>query len=186
VARRRDAELVRACRSGDQGAWETLVHRFSPYVYAILTRAFALSNDAAEDVFQDVITTVFRRLEALEDDAAIKPWIAQLARRRAIDRLRATRPTVDLDDLPELAAEDRELQSIEEAVAVQRALAELPEPYHEVVERFFVRDESYRTIAAELGIASGTVASRVSRGLALLRELLEGSSELAAASAEDR
>lgn len=64
---------------------------------------------------------------------------------------------------------------------MQRALAELPEPFREVVERFFVRDESYRTIAAELEIASGTVAWRISRGLAMLRELLEASDQAVAA-----
>ena len=53
-ARRRDAALVRRCRSGEEAAWAALVERFSSYVYAILTRGFGLDGTAAEDVFQEV------------------------------------------------------------------------------------------------------------------------------------
>ncbi len=172
-ARRHDAELVRRCRSGDQAAWEALVDRFSGYVHAILLRGFGLDATTAEDVFQDVFTTVFRRLGTLAEDEAFKPWIAQLTRHAAIDRLRAARPVVDLEAVPEAAGADPELELIEEAMSVHRALAELPGVHREVVERFFIRDESYATIAAELGIAPGTVASRISRGLRMLRALLE-------------
>jgi RNA polymerase sigma-70 factor (ECF subfamily) len=179
-ARRRDGELVRRCRGGDQGAWDALVDRFSSYVYAILIRGFELRPAAADDVFQDVFTTVFRRLETLADDEAVKPWIAQLTRRAAIDRISATRVEVDLDSLLEATAVDRELDLIEEAMSVHDALAELPAPYRDVVERFFIQDQSYRVIADELGIASGTIASRISRGLAMLRSLLEDQSAPAA------
>jgi RNA polymerase sigma-70 factor (ECF subfamily) len=172
-ARRRDAALVRRCRTGDDAAWTELVHRFSGYVYAILTRGFALDAAAAEDVFQEVFTRAFRRLSTLEDDSAIKPWIAQLTRRAAIDKLRSTRAEFDIEGLPDAGAGDPEFELIEQAATVQRALAELPEPYGDVVERFFIRDQSYQTIAAELGLPPGTIASRISRGLALLRTMFE-------------
>jgi RNA polymerase sigma factor (sigma-70 family) len=180
TARDRDAALVRRCRIADQAAWSELVERFSPYVYAILTRGFDLDPTAAEEVFQEVFTRAFRRLDTLIDDRALKPWLAQLTRRAAIDRLRATRAEVDLDALPEAGGPDPALELIEQALSVRRALAELPDPYRDVVQRFFIGDQSYRTIAAELGLPAGTIASRISRGLAMLRELLEGSAELAA------
>jgi RNA polymerase sigma factor (sigma-70 family) len=59
-------------------------------------------------------------------------------------------------------------------VAVHDALARLPEHCREIVDRFFARDQSYRTIADELGIPAGTIASRISRCLAKLRAELEG------------
>jgi RNA polymerase sigma factor (sigma-70 family) len=55
------------------------------------------------------------------------------------------------------------------------ARAGLSEDCREVLERFFCRDESYRTIGEVLGIPSGTIASRISRCLGKLRERLEGS-----------
>lgn len=178
-ARVRDAALVRRCRHGDESAWAALVERFSSYVYAILTRGFGLRGMAAEDVFQEVFTTVFRRLETLEEDRAIKAWIAQLARRAAIDRIRATRTESDIDSVPDAGALDPAFALIEQATTVHRALAELPEPYRDVLERFFMRDQSYRLIAAELGLVPGTIASRISRGLSLLRSSLEETAEVA-------
>lgn len=168
-ARRRDAVLVRRCRAGDDGAWSELVQRFSSYVYAILTRGFRLDQSAAEDVFQDVFTRAFRRLDTLEDPESLQPWLAQTTRRAAIDRLRRARPQVDVDALAEAGADDPALEHIEQAMLVRRALEELPEHYREVVDRFFIRDQSYHAIADELGLAPGTIASRISRGLSMLR-----------------
>ena len=76
-----DAELVARCRAGDADAWNELVERFSRYVYAIAVEGFRLSEEDAEDVFQDVFTRVYTRLDTLRDDAALRPWIAQLTRR---------------------------------------------------------------------------------------------------------
>lgn len=179
LARRRDALLVQRCRSGDEAAWNALVERFSSYVYAILTRGFDLDQATAEDVFQEVFIRTYRRLGTLDQPEAIKPWLAQLTRRAAIDRLRATRSEADIDAVPEPVAANPDIDLVERAATVQRALAELPDPYREVVERFFLRDQSYRTIADELGLASGTIASRISRGLSMLRDLFDESAESA-------
>ena len=68
-----DAELVRRCRAGDAASWNELVERYARYVYAIAVRGFRLSEEDAEDVFQDVFTRAFLRLETLRDDSAFRP-----------------------------------------------------------------------------------------------------------------
>src|SRR3954454_14355475 len=87
-----DADLVARCRDGDQRAWDELVSRFSRYVYAITSRVYRLSQHDAEDVFQDVFARTFEHLDALRDDAAVRPWIATLTRRLCVDKLRSGRP----------------------------------------------------------------------------------------------
>ena len=82
-----DAELVQRCRAGDPEAWNTLVERFSRYVYAICVKGFRLKEEDAEDVFQDVFTRVYTHLDKLRDDAAVRPWIAQLTRRLCLDAI---------------------------------------------------------------------------------------------------
>jgi DNA-directed RNA polymerase specialized sigma24 family protein len=57
---------------------------------------------------------------------------------------------------------------------VHAALRTLPDHCSEILDRFFARDESYRTIGEALELPSGTVASRISRCLTRLRGLLEG------------
>jgi RNA polymerase sigma-70 factor, ECF subfamily len=168
-----DAELVRACRAGDSEAWNELVERYSRYVYAIAVRGFRLSDDDAEDVFQDVFTRIYLRLDSLRDDSALRPWIAQLTRRRCLDALASRGRETPADD--ELMHEETaDLADVEEAFAVREALAELSETCQEMLDRFFARDQSYRTIGEELHIPSGTIASRIARCLGRLREQLEG------------
>ena len=170
-----DAALVARCRTGDDEAWRQLVDRFSRYVYAIAVQGFRLTQQDAEDIFQEVFARVYERLDSLREDEAVRPWIAQLTRRLCIDRLRAgaRESDADIDELPEVAAEDA-LTALEEAFDVHEAMAELPDNCRQILDRFFARDESYRTIGDTLGLPAGTIASRISRCLDKLREAFEG------------
>lgn len=175
---RTDAELVARCRAGDAVAWNELVDRFSRYVYAICVQAFRLDPVDAEDVFQDVFARVYEHLDRLRNDEAVRPWIAQLTRRLCIDRLRASRREVPVDDAEELEPRDVDetVAQLDEAMAVRELLDTVGEPCREILDRFFARDESYRTIGDALGIPSGTIASRISRCLSKVRAELEGRS----------
>ena len=178
-----DAQLVARCRTGDHAAWCELVDRFSRYVYAIAVQAFRLSDHDAEDVFQEVFARTYEHLGKLRDDAAIRPWLGQLTRRLCIDHLRAgSREQVADGDL-EPADVDETLQTLDEALAVQDALATLSPNCREILDRFFARDESYRTIGDALSLPAGTIASRISRCLDRLRDALgEGRKSAAPAS----
>ncbi len=169
-----DAVLVARCREGDDEAWRELVERFSRYVYAIAVQGFRLPPHDAEDVFQDVFARVYERLDSLREDNAVRPWIAQLTRRLCIDRLRSgAREQPGDEELADMPAEDV-LAEVEQAFDVHEALGELPENCREILDRFFARDESYRTIGDSLGLPAGTIASRISRCLAKLRTTFEG------------
>ena len=173
-----DSELVARCRDGDQQAWSELVERYSRYVYAISVQAFRLPQHDAEDVFQDVFTRAYQHLDRLRDDAALRPWLAQMTRRLCIDKLRASAregPAADDDLIPD-GAEDT-VSLLEEALAVREAMAHTPEHCQEILDRFFARDESYSTIGEALELPYGTIASRISRCLGRMRELLEGRNE---------
>jgi RNA polymerase sigma-70 factor (ECF subfamily) len=169
-----DAALVARCRTGDESAWAELVNRFSRYVYAIAVQGFGLRSTDAEDVFQEVFARTYQHLDRLRDDEAIRPWIAQLTRRLSIDRIRASSREQLQDEHVEQGEVDETLERLDEALSVRESLAELSESCQEILDRFFARDESYQTIGDSLDIPSGTIASRISRCLAKLREVLEG------------
>jgi RNA polymerase sigma-70 factor, ECF subfamily len=173
VASLGDAELVARCRTGDREAWNELVNRFSRYVYAICVRAFRLSEHDAEDVFQEVFARTYEQLGKLRDDEAFRSWLGQLTRRLCIDRLRANARELPAEELEPPGVDDR-IAQLDEAMTVHEALATLTENCQDILDRFFARDESYRTIGDALDIPSGTIASRISRCLARLREALEG------------
>lgn len=177
-----DAQLVARCRAGDHDAWCELVERFSRYVYAIAVQAFRLPPEDADDVFQEVFARTYQHLGRLRDDAAIRPWLGQLTRRLCIDHLRSGAREQPPDEPLEVAGDDDTLERLDEALTVHEALGSLPDNCREILDRFFARDESYRTIGEALQLPSGTIASRISRCLEKLRVQLEGRNALVAPS----
>jgi RNA polymerase sigma factor (sigma-70 family) len=171
-----DAELVARCRAGDEAAWAELVNRFSRYVYAIAVQGFRLSEHDAEDVFQEVFARTYERLHALRDDAAVKPWLAQLTRNLCVDRLRESSRVEPAENVEPRDVDDT-LAKLDLALAVRESLQALGDPCADLLDRFFCRDESYRTIGEAVELPSGTIASRISRCLVKLRGQLEGRNE---------
>jgi RNA polymerase sigma-70 factor (ECF subfamily) len=167
-----EAELVARCLAGDPEAWNDLVRSYSRYVFAICSQGYRLQGADAEDAFQDVFVRVYGRLDTLRNADALRPWIAQLTRRVCLDRIAAGKREEPSDVEP--TGIEATLEELDDAFAVREALAELPDECREVLDRFFCRDESYRTIGEELGLPSGTIASRISRCLGRLRQRLEG------------
>jgi RNA polymerase sigma factor (sigma-70 family) len=170
-----DAQLVSRCRAGDVGAWNEFVERFSRYVYAICGRGFRLGQQDAEDVFQEVFARAYERLSELRSDDAVRPWLAQLTRRLCIDRLRLLARDAPTETDPDEETEvDDVLASLDDAMTVRAALDKVGDPCREILDRFFARDESYRTIGEALQIPAGTIASRISRCLEKVRSELDG------------
>jgi len=169
-----DADLVARCRRGDQNAWNELVNRFSRYVYAITTRIYRLESHDAEDVFQEVFARTYERLDELRDDAAVRPWIGTLTRRLCLDKLRAGGREQPIEEAEEFTEDSDAFAELDEALAVREAMKDLPEHCAEILDRFFARDESYKTIGEALEIPAGTIASRISRCLSKMKLKLEG------------
>jgi RNA polymerase sigma factor (sigma-70 family) len=179
-----DGELVGRCRAGEPGAWDELVERYARYVHAITVQGYRLKGADAEDAFQEVFLRVYERLGSLRNPESFRPWIAQLTRRVCLDRLSALGREEPAEQV--LAEAESVAEEVDDAFAVRDALAGLSDDCQEVLDRFFCRDESYRTIGEALGIPSGTIASRISRCLGKLRDQLEGRTRAADGSGEVR
>jgi RNA polymerase sigma factor (sigma-70 family) len=118
------------------------------------------------------------QLDRLRDPTALRPWIAQLTRRTCLDRLRSAGHELLEEDL-EPEGFDEQLETLDEALAVRQALEGVGEMCREMLDRFFARDESYRTIGEALELPAGTIASRISRCLAKLKVAMEDSNPVA-------
>jgi RNA polymerase sigma factor (sigma-70 family) len=164
------AGLIERCRRGDELAWRALVERFGRYVYAI-TRAYGLSDADAEDVFQEVFLRTWRHLGEIRGVEGLRPWIGQVTRRLCVDRRRAqARESPDEDAVLAVDPAADVFAALEQAMDLRDALATLPPDCQAVLDAFFCRDRSYAQISEELDIPSGTIASRISRCLARLRD----------------
>src|SRR5215213_2188644 len=97
-----DLQLVLACRRGDQTAWEKLILRYQRLIYTIPLRA-GLDEDHAAEIFQDVFTTLFQKLNDIEEPDRLQAWLVTTARRktwRVISKAHVRRRSDASADLP--------------------------------------------------------------------------------------
>ncbi len=78
-----DEELVKACRQGDEAAWETIVFKYQNLLHSIPRRA-GLSRDLAADILQEVFTTLFLKLDSLEKPEFLRAWLTTTTRHKTI------------------------------------------------------------------------------------------------------
>jgi RNA polymerase sigma-70 factor (ECF subfamily) len=168
--------IERIADGGDRQAFSELFAHFAPRVKSYLLR-LGLTPEAAEDLAQETLLTVWRRAAAFDaTKAAASTWIFTIARNLRIDaarrEARRARPT-DLTSLEEAPAEpDALLLDRETGWRVGAALAELPAEQAQVVTQAFFSDMAHSEIAAALGLPLGTVKSRLRLAMGRLRARL--------------
>lgn len=136
-----------------------------PRLTRIATR-LAGSREAGEDLVQDTLERVLRSPRRVSGDEF--PYLVRALRNRHVDHVRSSVRQVKTAALPEtleavLPAPDR-TTAVLEAREVLAAVAELPEPYRQVVLAVDVAGYTYEQAAQSLGIPVGTVMSRLYRG----------------------
>ena len=167
---RADELLAIRCQLGERAAFTDLINRWHEPLWRYLRR-LAGSNEAADDLVQDTWLRVMRGIAGLRDAARVRPWLFGIARRVAMDRLRAqyARPHDDEAQIDEIAAlpVDDELES--DLEALEAGLASLPVRERETLALFYLRELSIEEMSALLGVPAGTVKSRLFRARELLR-----------------
>jgi len=162
-----EAALVEAVRGGDREAFAGLYEIFAPMVHGILLAR--VPYDEVGDLVQEVFLAAFRKLDTLRDGARFGPWVAMIARNRAMDFHRRARETEELRD--EMAHAPRPAAEAAEALELIRAL---PEAYRETLVLRLVEGMTGPEIAARVGLQPASVRVNLHRGMKLLREKLEG------------
>ncbi len=174
-----DGTLADRVRSGDRAALGALYDRYAPLAMGVALRVVH-DRSTAEDVVQDAFVTVWQKIAGYDAGrGAFKVWLLTVVRNRAIDRIRATRATVDVD-----AADQQSLlrtgpnPTSDDAIdrvtaeAVRDAIVELPEEQRTAVELAYFAGYTYREIADLTGVPRGTASGRLRLALSKLRESL--------------
>jgi RNA polymerase sigma factor (sigma-70 family) len=155
-----DPALVESCLAGDPRAWDELVERYGRLVYSI-PRRMGFSAADADDVFQEVFTTLLRSLGGLRDRTRLSAWLITTTRRECWRRGRTTARHAELDEsltdgappaIDEIARWERE-QGVREAVR------RLDTRCRELLTALFLEasSPSYEAIAARLGMPVGSI-----------------------------
>lgn len=168
---RPEAALVRAAALGDAAAFDQLARSVQGHVWRYVLHLVG-DPSLADDVVQEVLLRVHRKLGTLRDPDRFVPWLLALARNAAYDAGRARRRhqlhlVSDQEAVETRAAVDPHL-----SVEIEDALSRLSPDLKEALVMIGIVGLSYEEAAPALGVPEGTVKSRVFRARKQLLEIL--------------
>jgi len=179
-----DKELVDRWKAGDESAFEALVSRHQQRVFRLLMRMMG-TREEAEDVAQETFLSLHRHGRRFRGDARFSTFVYRVAANAALNRRRSLgRSRARIKKLAERQAAGDDLPSSprdpEDATAgtqltghVREALANLSPSLRMPVVLYDIEGLAYGEIANVLGVAEGTVKSRIHRARKALREELK-------------
>lgn len=182
-----EARLIRRLQRRDEAAFALLVETYQRQVFALVFRMLG-DRAEAEDLAQEVFVTVFKSIDRFRGEAKLSTWIYRIATNHCRNRFKYLRRrhhgrTKDIDDTqqsqiarpmtdpmprPDEAAEGRQMERI-----VKRALSELEDDHREVIVLRDLQQRPYSEIAELLGVAEGTVKSRLFRARTALQARID-------------
>src|SRR5262245_55569592 len=154
------ADDVEAVARGDQDAFARVYTAYGRMVRAILLGRVPRAD--VDDLLQDVFVAAYLRIHELRDPTAFGGWIAVIARNRATDHLRRSRPHDELP--PELPGSDAGEAG---TLMVLDAIRRLPDAYRETLLMRLVEGMSGAEIAERTGLSAGSVRVNLHRGMRL-------------------
>jgi RNA polymerase sigma-70 factor (ECF subfamily) len=180
-----DADLVARWKAGDENAFETLVRRHHQRVFRLLVRMMG-NREEAEDVCQEAFLSLHRHGKRFRAESRFSTFVyrvaanAALNRRRSLGRSRARIQKLGQrqaagDDLPFSPRDPEDATAGAELTGhVREALSNLSPSLRLPVIMYDIEGVPYAEIAEVLGVAEGTVKSRIHRARQALREELQG------------
>jgi len=163
-----DGECIGLCLDGHLEAYEELVARYEVPLISHLSGRLA-DGDLAEEAAHEAFVRAYFALDTLRKRESFFPWLAGIADHIAKDELRHRKRQHEMDG--NLAAADASTSRPDRDL--ERAVADLAEPYREVVLMRFFGGMQCDAIAKTLGLSLGTITKRLSRAYTMLRESLE-------------
>jgi RNA polymerase sigma-70 factor, ECF subfamily len=190
-----DRQLIARLQAGDESAVQELADRYRPRISQLALR-YMKNREDAEEVTQDVLMKVYRKVGAFRGDSALSSWIYRITFNTAMSRLRtnraeraaeaerermmaaekavatdesrASREPVDWSRMPDEELLKRQLLS-----AVAQAIDDLPEIYRAPVVLRDIEGLTTEEASTRLKVKDQTLKSRLHRGRLMLRERLQ-------------
>jgi RNA polymerase sigma-70 factor, ECF subfamily len=181
-----EADVIRRAQEGDADAFATLFNAHKSRVYSLCLR-MTKNTAEAEDLTQEAFLHVFRKLAAFRADSALSTWLYRVTvntvlmhfRKKSLCQVSLDKPKGnDQLDNPvprEFPSIDGRLAGCVDRVALNRALAELPEGYRRIFLMHEVQGYEHREIAKFLGCSVGNSKSQLHKARQRIREILVGS-----------
>jgi RNA polymerase sigma-70 factor (ECF subfamily) len=177
-----DRRLVSRIKHGDRDALGELYDRYASLALGVAVRVVR-DRDLGEDIVHDAFVSAWQRIGSFDAErGGVRSWLLTIVRNRAIDRLRATRPSMDVTDADEQALLRTEADpTLVEAIQrmgsdeLRAAVEQLPDEQRQAIELAYFGGHTYREIAVLTGVPTGTASGRLRLALGKLRSALLGS-----------
>lgn len=172
-----ERKLVKKLNRGSRDALDRAVERYTPYVSAVILRTLAgrACREDVEELCADVFVALWAHAGELEPGQGVRPWLAAVAKNKAVDWLRRTRPSAPIpEEAPDLSPGPEELaQRREQSARLWAAVDGLGEPDRTLFVRYYYEGDKLKTVAAELGLSQAAAKQRLFRGRKALRAALQ-------------
>lgn len=176
TVRNADRELIERLKNGDRNAFREVYARYSQVVFNLAYRMLR-SREEAEEVVQEIFLQVWNKVDTYDPErGAISTWIVNIARSRAIDKLRTLGYRDQTTELIEERVDSRSdysriIEDREESRKVIReALDSLPENQRVAIEIVFFEGLTHIEAAERLNEPVGTIKTRIRLGVSKLKE----------------
>lgn len=181
-----DEDLVKACRDGNETAWEMIVCKYQNLLFSIPRRA-GLNKELGAEILQEVFITLFQKLDSLEKPEFLRAWLITTTRHKTIHFIkRETRGKpkyIDHDEKENQTAfkisdtrplPDETLIRLEIENQIETALTKIDERCRRLLTMLYLDDEQvpYNEIADILGVPIGSIGPTRARCLKKLLKFL--------------
>lgn len=185
-----EQQLITEAQSGNLEAFNRLVLMHQDKLYSISYRILR-DSDSASDVVQDTLITAYRKIRSYRG-GHFGAWLSRIATNGCYDELRRRQrqPAVSMDDMPGADHDDGPpihsptptpealVQQAELSQAIQNCISALSDDHRVTLVLCDAEGYSYSEIADNMGVALGTIKSRLSRARRLVRDCLQTVKEL--------
>lgn len=161
--------LISGAVRGDREALEQLVRLYYGKIYNYIFYRVT-DRGLAEDLTQDVFVKLTKNIHSYVPTASFSSYLYRIAHNTVVDHYRTAKPT---EEVPESLPAADTLSQAEARLDAQMLLARLPEEQRECIILYYLQELSYREISQILGIPIPTAKSRVQRGLAACKKMME-------------
>jgi RNA polymerase sigma-70 factor (ECF subfamily) len=167
-------DVVRRAQAGDGAAFEQLYREHSPRVFALCLRLSGGTRNEATELMQDVFIRAWRNLNSFRGESALSSWLHRLTVNAMLEnarseRRRELRVTGDRELMVDSIATS---EQPDVGVDLERAIAALPDGARIAFVLHEIEGYQHAEIAAQLGVAEGTVKAQLHRARKLLIEAL--------------
>lgn len=178
-----DYVLARKASEGDMTAFEELYRRHSRRVYSLCLRMTQNAAEA-EDLAQEAFIQLFRKIGSFRGASAFTTWLHRLTVNQVLMHFRKrksrheqTATEEETPDRAEPGTENQDRMPVIDRIALDKAMAQLPQGYRTVFVLHDIEGYEHEEIARMLGCAVGTSKSQLHKARMKLRGLLQQTNE---------